>query len=279
MPQYERVVIIGVGLLGGSIGLALRKRGLANRVIGIGRNLLSLEQARKLGAITDVSQSLQSACENADLVVVCTPVQQISLWVNTCSELPLSSNCLITDVGSTKSNIVGSVDQSAHSRFCGSHPIAGSERSGVQFASAELLEGRMTIVTPTSATPAQVAVRIEEFWHSIGSQTQQMTAAEHDQAIANISHLPHLIASALACATESELLPLVGTGWQDTTRIAAGGVEMWQQIVAENSKPILQALNGFTLHLQEWIEVIESGNSKQLVKLLECGKSKRDSVS
>lgn len=278
MPQYEKVVIVGVGLLGGSIGLALRKLAMTGQIHGVGRNQQALLQARELGAITHISQNLEAACQAADLVVVCTPVQSIGQFVNRCLECNLNRNCLLTDVGSTKVSICQGVDAPSHDRFCGSHPMAGSDRSGVQYASSDLFRGRLTIVTPTASTPPDLAWRTEQLWQAMGSRTIQMSALEHDQAMAQVSHLPHLVASALAAVTDSSLLPLAGTGWQDTTRIAAGSVELWQQIVAENQQPILDSLRSYSNHLKDWMEAIESANFQRLAELLKSGKEKRDSV-
>jgi len=136
----------------------------------------------------------------------------------------------------------------------------------------------LTIVTPTPSTPPHLASRTEQLWQAMGSRTIQMSALEHDQAMAQISHLPHLVASALASVTDSSLLPLVGTGWQDTTRVAAGSVELWQQIVAENRQPILDCMRSYSNHLRDWMDAIESANIQRLAELLQAGKEKRDSV-
>lgn len=279
MPQYQKVAIVGVGLLGGSIGLALRKLGLANLVYGVGRNPQTLGQAQSLGAITHSDSRLEAACDGADLVLVCTPVQSIVHYVQGCLNCNLSPECLITDVGSTKVGICQTIPAAGHSHFCGSHPMAGSDRSGVQHASADLFEKRLTIVTPTAWTPPSLAARTEAFWQSLGCRTIQLPALEHDQAMAQVSHLPHLVASALASVTDASLLPLTGPGWQDTTRIAAGSVELWQQIVAENRQPILEALRGYSNQLQTWIAALESGDDRLLSELLKSGKDKRDLVS
>ncbi len=278
MPQYEHAVLVGVGLLGGSIGMALLERGLARRVVGVGRDGKPLQDAISLGAITESSQDLASACRGAALVVVCTPVQSIAGIVNQCLKSKLGSEAVITDVGSTKVGICSSLDGDAHEHFCGSHPIAGSDKSGVNHASGNLLNGQLTIVTPTSRTSEPLVRQVEEFWQSLGSRTLRMSPPEHDQAIARVSHLPHLVASALSAITDAELLPLAGPGWRDTTRVAAGNIEMWQQIIAENRSPVVDALWQFSHSLMDWIEAIENGDSAKLVELLKSGKDKRDQI-
>lgn len=262
--------------MGGSIGLALLERGLARRVIGVGRNERTLQEAQALGAITEASDDLGAACQNANLVVVCTPVQSIARFVGRCLNSSLAEEALVTDVGSTKVGICSALDGDAHERFCGSHPIAGSDKSGVAHASGGLLDGRLTIVTPTKRTSDRLVGRLEEFWQSIGSRTIRMNPEEHDQAIARTSHLPHLIASALSAVTENELIPLAGTGWRDTTRVAAGNVELWQQIIAENRGPVVEALWQFSHSLMDWIEAIEQGDAARLTELLQLAKDKRD---
>lgn len=272
MPELHRVVIVGVGLLGGSIGLALRRRGLARQVIGTGRRAQTLSEAKALGAIDDFICDLETACTAADLVVVCTPVQSIAPFTHKIQLCALASDCLVTDVGSTKANICRDLPDSAHRSFCGSHPMAGSQLSGVRFASADLFEDRLTIVTPTPQTPVELSRRTEQFWQSLGCRTVQMSPERHDQAMAGISHLPHLIAAALAAQTDDSLLPLAGPGWADTTRVAAGDVELWRQIIVENQQPVLQAMRDFSGSLQPWIAALERGDSALLTQLLDQGK-------
>ena len=278
MPQFNRAVIVGVGLLGGSIGLALQRRKLAAEVIGTGRRESTLREAQSLGAITAVELDLCRACDAADLIVVCTPVQSVASQAIACLTMNLARDCLITDVGSTKATICEAIPATGHQYFCGSHPMAGSDKSGVTFATADLFENRLTIVTPTPETPPILTERTHDLWKSLGSRTVQMQPLEHDEAIAQTSHLPHLVASALAAETQQELLPLAASGWCDTTRVAAGGVDLWRQIIIENRTPVLRALKNFSDSLQEWISVLDSGNEQRLTELLESGKQKRDSV-
>lgn len=278
MQHFEKAVIVGVGLLGGSIGLALLQRKLAKGVTGVGRSEAALQRAAAVGAITQFTCNLDQACQGADLVVVCTPVQSIGEYLNRCLNGQLADGCLVTDVGSTKERICSLIPAEGHVRFCGSHPVAGSDKSGVDYASADLFQNRLAIVTPVQQTPPELADRTERFWQSLGCRTVRMSPAEHDQAIARVSHLPHLVAAALAAATDERLLPLVGAGWSDTTRIAAGNVELWHQIVEENRQPILAALSEYSASLMQWIRAIERGDAGLLVELLEAAKSKRDAV-
>ncbi len=277
MAKYKRVVIFGVGLLGGSIGLALRARQLADEVVGCGRSLQSLQEALALKAVDACETDLTTACSGADLAIVCTPVQLVAEFVRACQKA-MPPGGLITDVGSTKLGICSALADSASHVFCGAHPLAGSDKSGVTFAAADLFDGKLTVITPTPATPEQLTQRTEIFWQSLGSRTVRMDALEHDCGVACTSHLPHIVAAALAAGTPESLLPLAASGWCDTTRVAAGGTELWRQILLENRGPVLQALEQYVGSLGEWLAALRRADGKQLEQLLEAGKQKRDTV-
>lgn len=279
MPRFHRVVIVGVGLLGGSIGLALRGRGLADTIIGVGRSKQSLLQAQQQGAITEVSLDLLQASAGADLVVIGTPVQTIADFVKNCCASKIDENCLITDVGSTKANICGRLTIREHQHFCGSHPMAGSDKTGVIHARADLFVGRKTIITPVEQTSAVAVEQTESLWRQLGSEVVQLTPEAHDRAVANISHLPHVVASALAANTDEKLLSLTGDGWRDTTRVAGGEVELWRQIICENRQPLLSELRQYAHLLNTWIDAIEANDQQRVIELLEQGKTVRDSLA
>ncbi|MFK7737834.1 MAG: prephenate dehydrogenase [Pirellulaceae bacterium] len=286
IASFDRVVIVGVGLLGGSIGLALRERRIANKVVGVGRSDVSREKAVACGAVESCVGELGAAFDllpdgEADLVVICTPVMRIAEFAKA-SAPRVAVGGLITDVGSTKANIATELSNTP--QFVGSHPLAGSDRSGPEFADAHLFEGRTVVVTPSEGETSQergnevVIGLAESFWTALGGITLRMTAAEHDRAVALTSHLPHLLAANLARETPESLLPLVASGWMDTTRIAGGNVEMWLQIIEDNRQPILQAINGYSDSLKLWSEAIESEDRTKIEELLKAGKHIRDSV-
>jgi prephenate dehydrogenase len=279
MPRWNTVTIVGVGLIGGSIGLALRARGLAGRVIGVGRRPESIQNAIEAGAITETAASLQEAIRPADLVVFATPVDQIVPAMMDAS-WQFSSQTLITDAGSTKAKIVRDLDSALRPqvRFVGSHPLAGGEKGGVEFATANLFEGRAAIVTPTERTTRTAVRDITEFWESLGSRVFTMSPEEHDEAVAAISHLPHLLASAIARGTPKERLELAGTGWRDTTRIAAGDVELWTQILLMNRKNVLKSLARFEKTVSRFKAALKDENSAALKRLLAEAKRIRDAV-
>lgn len=252
MPSYQRIAIVGVGLLGGSIGKAIRQRNLAKTVLGIGRRQESLDKALEVGAIDEASLDLAAGLANADVVVVATPVEQIAGLVIAAGNA--APQALLTDAGSTKSAICETIAAEAPeflSRFVGSHPIAGGHRSGPEHADGDLLVGRKVIVTPTEATPAEATEKISKFWQSLGAETMKLSPEEHDRALAATSHLPHLVAYALAGTTPEEFLPFAAGGWGDTTRIAASDPGLWRQIFATNRPALLEALAGYEDNLSK----------------------------
>jgi prephenate dehydrogenase len=300
MAEYDTVAIVGVGLIGGSIGLALRERGLAREVVGIGRGPSSLSDpnragarrtettlhaALRLGAIDRATTSLAHGVSEANIVVICTPVDRVAEYVvNVAVECP--KDALITDAGSTKEVIVTAADAAMAShragpRFVGSHPIAGDHRGGPEFARADLFEGRTVVVTPTDHTRPAAVTEISGFWQNLGARVTTMSPAEHDQALAMTSHVPHLVAAALAAATPRELLPLTAGGWRDSTRVAGGDPNLWLPIFASNRRSVLDALERFDGQLAAIREMLEQGDDQRLLDLLEAAatrKSERDAL-
>lgn len=283
MREWDTVAIVGVGLIGGSIGLALRQRKLAKNVVGIGRRRSSLAKALKLGCATKTTTSIAAGVVQADLTVVCTPVELIPQHVaevgRHCPE-----GALITDAGSTKEELVLRAETALVMRFngrlpfVGSHPLAGSEKTGPEAARADLLEGRVVVVTESEVSDHDAVDTIEEFWQSLGARVVRMSPAEHDAALARTSHLPHLVASALAAATPEELLPLTAGGWGDTTRVAAGDAELWRQILLANRAGTLKGLADFETVLKRFQAALESADGASLADLLAEGKRRRDAV-
>jgi prephenate dehydrogenase len=278
-PRWRCVCIVGVGLLGSSIGLALRQRGLAQRVVGVGTHRGRLTVAQRLGAIDQGTCELTEGVAAADLVVGCTPVLRLpELLVAAARAAP--SDCLLTDVGSTKERLVATVEERiGGDRFLGAHPLAGGNSSGPESGRADLFEGRQVILTPTPNTGSDCRRQVERFWRDLGGEIRVMSAAEHDAAVAITSHLPHLVASALATATPESLLPLVAAGWLDTTRVAAGEPEMWRQILAENRQHVLPAMKNFATIWGQWVSALEADQLDSLADFLQAGKTRRDSVA
>ncbi len=277
MPPYENVAIVGVGLLGGSIGLALRARALAATVTGVGRRHSSLDQALACGAIERATTQLAEGVADAELVVVCTPVARVAEDV--CRALAAAPpQALVTDVGSTKARICAEVAATASTpgRFVGSHPLAGDHRQGPEHARADLLTGKTVVITPTATTAPETTITIQKFWQSLGAELVEMAPPEHDQALASASHLPHLVAAALAAATPADALRLAATGWADTTRIAAGNPNLWTQIFAHNTPALLAALDRLLDQLHSFRQNLQTANWKETEQQLIAAKRIRD---
>lgn len=278
MQRWNTVTIVGVGLIGGSIGLALRERKLAKKVIGVGRRRASLEKAQKVGAISRGTTDLAEGVAEADFVVVCTPVGEIAQHVLDAANA-LTRDALITDAGSTKSNIVKAVEAKLPRAkvFVGSHPLAGSEKNGAEHARAGLFDGRVVVVTPTRRSKAH-ADEVADFWSGLGATVLMMSPEAHDRALAATSHIPHLIASAVAGQTSKADLPLTASGWRDLTRIAAGDPELWTQILMENRQHALKSLARFEKTVTAFRAALEKGDRRHLHRLLTEGKQVRDAV-
>lgn len=277
MHKWDKVAILGVGLIGGSVGLALRERGLARRVVGIGRRAASLRMARKVGAVTATTLDLPRGVAGAELVVVATPVRQIVGHVRQAAE-HCASGALIIDAGSTKGEIVAELKESFGRgvRFVGSHPLAGSEKAGPAEARSDLFAGRTVVITPSTATTEQDLRETAAFWSALGAVVRSMSPDEHDRELAATSHLPHLAASAIAHATPAECLPLVASGWLDTTRVAAGDAQLWTQIFESNRRHVLAAVGRLQKSLSVLRGALRKGDSEELARLLDEAKRKRD---
>jgi prephenate dehydrogenase len=274
----DTVAIVGVGLIGGSVGLALRERRLARRVVGVGRRAQTLEKARARGAVTDTTLDLASGVADAQLVVVCTPVDQVVRHVFDVAAQ--REGALITDVGSTKAQIVAALDGrlGRGARFVGSHPLAGSEKTGVEHARADLFADRVVIVTPGATTAEADVAEISGFWSALSARVVRMTPDEHDDTVAAISHLPHAVACVLAEATETAHFPFAATGWRDSTRIAAGEPALWTPILMANRANVLKRMGQFEKTWAALRAALEQGDQAAVTRLLEEAKRKRDAV-
>lgn len=277
--MFNRVGIVGVGLIGASIGLALKQRKLCKSVLGIGRRISSLDTAIQVGAVDEISLTLDDCLSEVDLLIVCTPVDLVASHVERAlSFLPLRS--LITDAGSTKANIVRRLEKvdGARRRFVGSHPLAGSEKSGPAAGRADLFVGRTCVITPTETSDRDAVWNIRHLWVSLGMRVVEQTPEEHDRMLGATSHLPHLVASALACTLNDSDRLFTGTGFRDTTRIAAGDPDVWRAIFMANRQALLEALAGFKSKISDFETALASSDQDRLKELLTDGKQRRDSL-
>jgi prephenate dehydrogenase len=277
--HWPTVAIVGVGLIGGSLGRALLARKLAKRVIGVGRSQASLDAARRTGAVTETALDPAAVAE-ADLVVVATGVKSIPRLLEAVDQA-VRPGTLVTDAGSTKASIVAAWEKcrkSRRGRFVGSHPLAGSHRRGPEAAEAELFTGRVAVVTPATATPPDDVAAIGEFWSALGATVFVMSPREHDRIVAATSHAPHVMAAAIAAATPAAALPFTAGGWRDTTRIAAGDAELWADILLDNAGPLGTALGRIATAAERILAAVEAGDRRRLITLLSRAKDVRDAL-
>jgi prephenate dehydrogenase len=279
VKRFRTVAIVGVGLIGGSIGVALRRRGLAESVVGIGRRQSSLRTARRVGAVTSTTVDLAKGVAEAELILVCLPVGRIADHVRRAAE-HCPEGTLITDCGSTKRSIVDALEGQLPRgcRFLGGHPLAGSEKTGATHATADLFEGRVAILTPTRNTRAEDFDLMEQFWSDLGSMVVQMSAAEHDRAVAVTSQLPHVAAVALAVMLPEDYFRLSGSGFLDTSRLAAGDPELWKQIFSLNRDNVVAALDRYQQELTALRNAIRDGDETALENLLTLAQKNRDAL-
>lgn len=277
--KIDTLAIIGVGLIGGSIGLAAKRRAAADRVIGVGRQQSSLDRALALGAIDEAELDIAAAVARSQMAIFCTPVERIADQVLQAA-LHCAQGTILTDAGSVKSKIVGAVEGNLPPgiQFVGSHPLAGSEKRGPEHADADLFQGRLTIVTCTPKTDPAAVDTVSAFWQALGSCVKILSPEEHDHALAMTSHLPHLLASALAGILPAELHDLTATGFRDTTRIAAGDPSIWTGIFQQNSDAVLEALATLQTRLKEYERILKENDSKELDRLLAEAKKNRDGL-
>lgn len=284
-PNWDTVAIVGVGLIGGSLGLALRERNLARRVVGVGRRASSLTAALAVGAVDAATTDLAEGVAEASAVVVCTPVSRIAEdVVRAAAAAPPGT--LITDAGSVKQSVAEGVAGLAQQqtpplpelRFVGSHPLAGSEKSGPQYATADLYVGRMVLITPEESTDPAVTAEATALWEAVGANVQTMSPAEHDLVLAATSHLPHALASVLAAGIPGPWWAYSAGGLRDTTRIAAGDPELWRQILLANREALLGRLQQFESDLADFRAALAAGDGDRLLQLLALGKEQRDAL-
>jgi prephenate dehydrogenase len=276
LERLETVAIVGVGLIGGSIGLALRARGRCEHVIGIGRNDARLREAVALGAIDEATTSLSQGVARADVVVVCTPVTRIADDVRQAA-VNGPERVLITDAGSTKQGIVQTLEHESRTRavFVGGHPLAGSDSNGVAHARADLFEGRACVLTPTPRTPADRLGRARSFWSDLGCRLIELDPAAHDAVLALTSHLPHVVAAALAAVVPGESLGLAAGAYRDCTRVAKADASLWAGIFLENRLPLLEALGMFQDQLAYFLQALQSNDRDTICSWWDAARTRR----
>ena len=273
MVPFERVSIIGVGLLGGSLAKVMRKIGLAKSIVGYGRNKANLAEAKRLKIIDYAAPDIKSAAKDADLIVLCSPVGTIGQLIVEMAP-HIMPGCLVTDVGSTKEALVLKIEKLIPDGifFVGAHPIAGSDLSGFLASSETLYKGAHCIVTPTDKTEPSALKRVIELWETIGMQVSEMSIKEHDFIFGAVSHLPHVLVFALMntigslkSENHNNIASFSGAGLRDITRLAGSEPVMWRDICTSNKDSILYFLDRF----QETLNHIRSGIEQENGMLLD----------
>jgi cyclohexadieny/prephenate dehydrogenase len=283
---FDRVAILGIGLIGSSIAHAIRSNGLANRIVGSARSAETRKVAIEIGVVDEVMETSAEAVKGADLVVLCMSVGSYS---DVAKEIAphLKPGAILTDVGSVKSAVIRDVNPHvpAGVHFIPSHPIAGTEHSGPRAGFAELFQNRWFIITPLPDNDAAAVDRLEALWRGFGAQVDRMTAEHHDLVLAIVSHLPHLIAyttvataSDLEEVTKSEVIKYSASGFRDFTRIAASDPTMWRDVFLNNREAVLEMLGRFSEELSLLQRAIRWGDGETLFNLFSRSREVRRSI-
>ena len=269
--RLGKLVIFGVGLIGGSLALALKKHKAAARIVGVGRSRANLLAARRLGIIDEIATDPALAVQDADLVLLAVPLGQTAVVLARIAP-HLAAKTIVTDAGSTKRDVIAHARKylgAAFARFVPAHPIAGTEKSGARAAFAELFDSHKLIVTPEPETDARAVARVSAMWKLAGMRVTTMRAADHDRIYALVSHLPHLLAFALVdqlagYADAAALFGHTGGGFRDSTRIAGSSPEMWRDVCLANREALLAALDDYLEELELLRGMIEASDGEGL---------------
>ncbi len=279
----RRLVVIGVGLIGGSVALALKRAGAVQHVIGVGRGRANLDRALALGAIDEIATDPGTAVEGADIVVVAVPVGQFGRVLQ--AIVPgLPVDAVITDGGSTKQDVIEAARPALGAlwpRFVPAHPIAGAEHSGIDAARADLFDGRSVVLTPLPETDREATQRAETMWSVCGARVARMAPAEHDRVFAAVSHLPHVLAYALVAMIArrddaERLFGFAAGGFRDFTRIASSSPEMWRDIAIANREALVAELDQYGTAIESVRNLIAAQDGAALERLFADSRDARD---
>ncbi len=282
----QKITLAGVGLLGGSLGLALREARLAREVIGYVRREASLGECEAAGAVDRATCDLPAAVQGAELVVLCTPLGQMRALTE--RMLPaLAPGAVVTDVGSVKGPVVEALEglvAQGGGHFIGGHPMAGAEQTGVRAARVDLFSGAICVLTPTAQTHGPSLGRVRALWEAVGAKVIELAPGPHDELVSRSSHLPHVLAAQLARQVLSPEYPpaqaaLCANGFRDTTRIASGSPEMWRDIALANRENLALALRSFMRGLEDFSRALESADPQAITGFFETAKRRRDQWS
>lgn len=280
---FQKITIAGVGLLGGSLGLAIKQRGVAGVVDGLVRRSASIRECEQLGVVNHATRDARRAAEGADLIVLCASVSRMR-ELTEAMRPGFKPGVIVTDVGSVKAGVVAELETivaAGGGHFVGSHPMAGAERTGPGAAVANLFEDAMCVVTPTRRSSPMAIGKVEAFWKAVGGTVMRLDPETHDEWVGRSSHLPHVVAAGLANYVLSPAHPkgqsrLCATGFRDTTRIASGSPEMWRDIALANRQNLARVLGVFIADLEEFKHALEQSDAKVIEEYFETAKRRRD---
>ena len=280
MNSIKHLVVVGVGLIGGSLSLALKRAGFVQRVTGVGRSRENLELASELGVIDDWTHDLTEAVRDADMVLLAVPMTAYDGLFKAMADV-LPAHAIVTDAGSTKQSAIVAAQKNLANpaRFVAAHPIAGTEHSGAAAAFAELFEDHLCILTPDDHTDAEALATVKSMWETAGCKIREMDAAEHDDALAGVSHLPHLAAFALVNAVRKQAgdsFEFAAGGFRDFTRIASSSPAMWRDIALCNQQALIGKIDALQHELTILREALEAGDGESLLHEFEAAKQARD---
>ena len=285
MRRIRRLAVIGVGLLGGSTALALRRAGAITSIVGFDRDGSALERALSMGVIDTAAESVSEAAAGADVIVVAVPVRSIGPVLHDVG-LALGPQAVVTDVGSTKGEVIEAARHELREkfpRFVPGHPIAGRETAGVDGASADLFKGARIVLSPVAETALDALEIVRGFWEAVGGRVHMLAAEEHDRIFAIVSHLPHFLSFALmsevaARPNAQELIGFAGGGFQTFTRIAVSSPEMWRDIALQNREALLEEIDLYGERLAVFRSLIDRGDGPALQRLMAEARAARQSL-
>jgi len=271
----EKICIVGVGLIGGSIGLDIKKHNLASTVIGVVRRKESIKESIELGAVSNATLDINEGVKDADMIILATPISKTVELAR-----KIKTKAIVTDVASVKGKLVKELESIIGRNYVGTHPIAGSEKKGVSRAKTGLYKGAYCIITPTENTKKEALDKVIDFWKKLGSKIKILKTEEHDKLIAMTSHMPHLIAASLVNVVleKKEMQSCIGPGFRDTTRIAASTPDLWKEICEWNKDQISSSLTELLKETSEIKELIDSNNWDELYNKLAKAKELREKL-
>ena len=276
MQHLRKITVIGLGLLGGSVGLAVSQSLSGIKTAGFSHRASTRAKARRLKVVDEVFDDMKASVKDADLVILATPIGNFEETFHQIADA-LKPGCIVTDVGSTKLMphkwAAKCLPKNVH--YVGSHPIAGSEQRGVEFCRDDLFYKALCILTTTPTTNKSSLRILKDFWSALGCYVKIMSPAQHDRIFADVSHLPHITAAALVNASNLEELKFAGKGFMDSSRIASGPVNIWADVLMTNTQNIIRGIDRLTAELAKLKKAIRAGNRKKIEKLLDSARQKR----